>query len=52
MHKRYHTRVKDNDEVIITVWKKAVEIQDSLYYNEPLDRYYPVWESLGGAYLK
>jgi len=32
-------------------WKKAVEIQDSLNYDEPADWYYPVRESLGAALL-
>ena len=33
-------------------WKKAVEIQDTLHYDEPADWYYPVRESLGAALLK
>ena len=32
-------------------WKKAVEIQDTLNYDEPADWYYPVRESLGAALL-
>jgi tetratricopeptide (TPR) repeat protein len=39
------------DEQIIAVWKKAVAVQDSLYYNEPPDWYYTLRESLGYAYL-
>jgi tetratricopeptide (TPR) repeat protein len=33
-------------------WKKAVEAQDALAYDEPPDWYYPVRESLGAALLK
>ena len=33
-------------------WKKAVELQDGLKYDEPPAWYYPVRESLGGAYLR
>jgi tetratricopeptide (TPR) repeat protein len=32
-------------------WKIAVEIQDTLNYDEPADWYYPVRESLGAALL-
>lgn len=32
-------------------WEKAVEIQDSLYYGEPPEWFYPVRESLGAALL-
>jgi tetratricopeptide (TPR) repeat protein len=32
-------------------WVEAVQIQDSLNYNEPPDWYYPVRESLGAALL-
>jgi tetratricopeptide (TPR) repeat protein len=40
---------KDDRKAAIECWKKAVEIQDGLNYNEPPDWYYPVRESLGGA---
>lgn len=30
-------------------WRKAVELQDALNYDEPADWYYPVRESLGAA---
>jgi hypothetical protein len=40
-----------NEEQIIAVWKKAVALQDGLYYNEPPDWYYTLRESLGYAYL-
>lgn len=36
----------------ITYWKKAVEMQDRLIYDEPPAWYYPVRESLGGEYLR
>ena len=36
----------------IAHWKKAVEIQDRLNYDEPPAWYYPVRESLGGEYLR
>ncbi len=32
-------------------WKKAVDMQDTLNYDEPADWYYPVRESLGAAFL-
>jgi len=40
---------KDDRKAAIEYWKKAVEIQDGLNYDEPPDWYYPVRESLGGA---
>ena len=36
----------------IAVWHKAVTLNDTFTYNEPADWYYPVRESLGGAYLR
>ena len=36
----------------INHWKKAIEIQDRLVYDEPPAWYYPVRESLGGEYLR
>jgi tetratricopeptide (TPR) repeat protein len=38
-------------DVAISHWKKAVEMQDTLNYDEPADWYYPVRESLGAALL-
>ncbi len=32
--------------------RKAIEIQDELYYNEPPDWYFPIRESLGGLLLR
>lgn len=37
------------DRPNITLWRRAVTMQDSLSYNEPPDWYYPVRESLGAA---
>jgi tetratricopeptide (TPR) repeat protein len=36
----------------VSHWKKAIEIQDRLVYDEPPAWYYPVRESLGGEYLR
>lgn len=36
----------------INHWKKAVDLQDRLTYDEPPAWYYPVRESLGGEYLR
>jgi tetratricopeptide (TPR) repeat protein len=33
-------------------WKKAVEMEDALSYDEPADWYYPVRESLGAALIE
>jgi tetratricopeptide (TPR) repeat protein len=42
---------KGNQEEAIMQWRRAVEKQDTLYYDEPADWYYPVRESLGAALL-
>jgi tetratricopeptide (TPR) repeat protein len=42
---------KGDKQDAIAHWKKAVEKQDTLYYDEPADWYYPVRESLGAALL-
>jgi tetratricopeptide (TPR) repeat protein len=42
---------KGDHEQAIKCWKKAVEIQDGLYYGEPPEWFYPVRESLGAALL-
>ncbi|MCU1720343.1 hypothetical protein [Pseudomonas sp. 5P_5.1_Bac1] len=47
----FATLEDDSKAAIITAWKKAVEVQDGLWYNEPPDWYYTVRESLGYAYL-
>jgi tetratricopeptide (TPR) repeat protein len=38
-------------ERAITYWENAVRIQDTLYYGEPPEWFYPVRESLGSALL-
>lgn len=42
---------KGGHEQAIKYWEKAVEIEDSLYYGEPPEWFYPVRESLGAALL-
>jgi hypothetical protein len=39
------------NELAIKYWEKAVEIEDTLYYGEPPEWFYPVRESLGAALL-
>jgi tetratricopeptide (TPR) repeat protein len=41
-----------NRERAIEYWKNAVQIQDTLYYGEPPEWFYPVRESLGSALLQ
>ena len=43
--------VRGNNSDAIEHWRKAVEMQDALNYDEPADWYYPVRESLGAALL-
>ena len=38
-------------EEAISHWRKAVQVQNAMFYNEPADWYYPVRESLGAALL-
>src|SRR5205823_963498 len=45
-------RLAENAEASVPVWKKAVEAEDALVYDEPPPWYYPVRESLGGALLR
>jgi tetratricopeptide (TPR) repeat protein len=45
------TMARGNKEDAIAHWRKAVELQDALNYDEPPDWYYPVRESLGAALL-
>ena len=42
---------KGQKDEAVTHWRMAVEIQDTLNYDEPADWYYPVRESLGAALL-
>jgi len=44
--------VKGDGGTEIGYWEKAVQIEDSLYYGEPPEWFYPVRESLGGALLR
>jgi len=39
-------------EEAVKHWQAAVAAQDTLFYDEPQDWYYPVRESLGAAYLR
>ncbi|WP_256667548.1 hypothetical protein [Pseudomonas sp. Fl5BN2] len=41
----------DSGQQQIAAWRKAVEVQDALAYNEPPDWYYTLRESLGYALL-
>jgi len=41
----------DSKAQTLAAWRKAVEVQDKLWYNEPPDWYYTVRESLGYALL-
>jgi tetratricopeptide (TPR) repeat protein len=43
---------KGNLEQAMTSWKKAVEAEDKIAYNEPPDWFYPTRESLGGLLLR
>ena len=42
---------KGQKDEAVSHWQKAVQIQDTLRYDEPSDWYYPVRESLGAALL-
>ncbi|HET6268100.1 MAG TPA: hypothetical protein VFG11_10320 [Acidobacteriota bacterium] len=42
---------KGDSKGAIEQWKKAVQLNDQLVYNEPPDWYYPIRESLGAALL-
>ncbi len=43
---------KGQTEAMLAAWKRAIEAEDTLAYNEPPDWFYPTRESLGGALLK
>jgi hypothetical protein len=45
-------RAKGDSAGELALWRKAVEAQDAMGYNEPPDWYYPTRESLGGALLR
>lgn len=42
---------KHDNKLAIELLRQAVEVQDSLNYNEPPDWFFPVRESLGGALM-
>jgi len=44
-------RLETSPDAAASKWKRAVEIQDALVYDEPPEWYYPVRESLGAALL-
>jgi tetratricopeptide (TPR) repeat protein len=45
-------RLASSPEAAVPHWKRAVELQDALTYDEPPAWYYPVRESLGAALLR
>ncbi|MEO7652550.1 MAG: hypothetical protein ABIZ80_18970 [Bryobacteraceae bacterium] len=47
-----HARLAGDGKTAIERWRKAVEAQDSLAYDEPPGWYYPVRESLGAEMLR
>jgi len=42
----------DNLDAAIAAWRKAVQAEDALAYNEPPDWFYPTRESLGATLMK
>ncbi len=48
----FEARLAGSDRAAIPYWRKAVELEDKLTYDEPPAWYYPVRESLGGALLR
>jgi len=45
-------RVAESPAAAVPHWKRAVEMQDALVYDEPPDWYYPIRESFGAALLR
>ena len=45
-------RLAGNSEDEVKHWRRAIEIQDRLTYDEPPEWYYPVRESLGAALVR
>ncbi len=45
-------RLAEDPKLTIEIWKKAVQAQDTLAYDEPPAWYYPIRESLGAALLR
>ena len=48
----FEARVASSPKESIPLWRRAVELQDSLAYDEPPGWYYPIRQSLGGALLR
>jgi len=46
------SEAQGKQEEAVKHWQAAVAAQDTLFYDEPQDWYYPVRESLGAAYLR
>jgi len=46
------SEAQGKQEEAVKHWQAAVATQDTLFYDEPQDWYYPVRESLGAAYLR
>jgi hypothetical protein len=45
-------RLATDQRYAVELWRKAVEAQDALAYDEPPPWYYPIRESLGAALLR
>ena len=45
-------RLADSPTAAVERWRRAVELQDALVYDEPPAWYYPIRESLGGALMR
>ncbi|MGH9675050.1 MAG: tetratricopeptide repeat protein [Bryobacteraceae bacterium] len=45
-------RLAERAEDSIALWRKAVDLQDALVYDEPPPWFHPIRESLGGALLR
>jgi tetratricopeptide (TPR) repeat protein len=43
---------RDDQEAAIAAWRKAVQAEDQIAYNEPPDWFYPTRESLGAALFR
>ncbi|MBI3681596.1 MAG: tetratricopeptide repeat protein [Acidobacteria bacterium] len=48
----FDARLAGGDQAALPHWRKAVDAQHALSYDEPPPWYYPVRESLGGALLR
>jgi hypothetical protein len=45
-------RLAANEATALPHWRRAVQLQDQLVYDEPPPFYYPIRESLGGSLLR